>query len=124
MFSGVGVAEGVGGLAVMEGLGEERVSVAGAGYASGLVAVAVGGVSAWVEVADGEGVGVVALKELTLDGTTVGGRNLWTNLLVRNIQQIPRIETNPITIGINSVRSNEGRGCIPEKVLPRFYPPL
>ncbi|MEO7839907.1 MAG: GNAT family N-acetyltransferase [Anaerolineales bacterium] len=48
--------------------------------------------------------------------------NACLRLLVKKIHPIPRIETTPIAMGIRSARSNEGRGCIPGKVLPRLYP--
>ena len=80
----------------------------------------VGGVSSWVEVAEGEGVRV-AVRELTLDGIAVGGRAVSPKRLVKKIEQMPRIETILITTGIRSVRSNEERGCIADKVLPRLY---
>jgi hypothetical protein len=89
-----------------------------------VVPVAVGEVSFWVEVAEGEGVHVAVSSELKLDGITVGGRTVLPRPLVKKIHPIPRIETILITIGIRSARSNEGRGCIPDEVLPRFYPHL
>src|SRR5688572_8376176 len=55
-------------------------------------------------------------------GTAVEGLNVSLRSLDKKIHPIPRIETKPIAIGIRSVRSNGGRGCIPGKVLPRLYP--
>ena len=87
-----------------------------------MVLVAMGGVSSWVGRVVGEGASVPALGELVLDGIAVGGMSILARSLVQKIQPIPRIETTPMAIGIRSARSNEGRGCIPDKVLPRFYP--
>src|SRR5215216_2686782 len=84
--------------------------------------MAVGGVSSWVGVTEGEGVGVPAPGELKLDGIAIGGTSDLPRALAKRIQPIPRIETTPIAIGIRSARSNEWRGCIPDKVLPRLYP--
>jgi len=101
---------------------ERSVSAGGPGYVTGLVPVAVGGVASWVRVARGEGVNVSSSRELKLDGIAVGGMSDLPRVLVNKIHPIPRIKTTPIAIGIRSARSNEGRGCIPDKVLPRFYP--
>src|SRR5215216_3298490 len=86
------------------------------------MAVSSGGGSSPVRVARGEAVGVSASRELTLDGIAVRGMSDVPRSLVNKIHPIPRIETTPIAIGIRSARSNEGWGCIPDKVLPRLYP--
>jgi hypothetical protein len=75
-----------------------------------------------VGVTGGEGVRLTGSKELKLDGVAVGGMSDLPRPLVKRIHPIPRIETTPIAIGIRRARSNEGRGCIPGKVLPRLYP--
>ena len=75
-------------------------------------------------VVGGEGgeVRVPVARERKLDGIAVGALSDWPKTLVKRIHPIPRIETTPIAIGIKIVRSKEGRGCIPDKVLPQFYP--
>ena len=77
-------------------------------YASGLVPVAVGGVSFWVEVAEGAEVRVAASGERKLDGVAEGEIGDLPASLARKIQPIPRIETIPMTTEIRSARSNEG----------------
>jgi len=65
---------------------------------------------------------VLVVRELKPDGITVGALSDWLRTLVKRIHAIPSIETTPIAMGIRIVRSNEGRGCIADKVLLRFYP--
>jgi hypothetical protein len=113
ILSGVGVAEGGGGLSVTRVLVEGAVSVGGSGVETGLVLVGVG--------QKGK-VRVAVARELKLDGIAVGALSDGPRTLVKRSHAIPRIETTPMAIGIRSVRSKEGRGCISEKVLPRFYP--
>jgi hypothetical protein len=84
--------------------------------------VAVGEGCSRVEVARGAGVAVRAAEEPTTDGVATGRIIRSQRSLVEKILTSPRIETTPIAIGIKRARSNEGRGCIPDKVLPRLYP--
>ena len=94
-----------------------KVLVAGSRNAS----VAVGSVSSRVEVGEGKKDATSVSKELlsngTAVGTAVGGLSVSLSTLVQMSHPIPRIETTPMTIGIKSVRSNAGRGCILGKVL-------
>ncbi len=79
-----------------------------------------GGGPSGADVAEGAGGCVAASSELKLKVIAVGDGGVLPRTLVEKIKQIPRIETMLITIGIRSARSNEERGCILGKVLPRF----
>jgi len=86
-----------------------------------LVAVAVGEDSSRVGDAGAEGDSTPFASGCKLKGVAVEGVDDLPARVEKRIPQIPRIETMPMTIGIRSSRSNEGRGCMAEKVLPPFY---
>ena len=122
MFSGVSVAEGVSGVSVAVELGEGIFFAEDPGYASGLVSVAVGGISSRVTVAGGEGERVAATNDLKLKGVAVGCETALPRAYVEKIKQIPSSEATMIAMGIKRERSNEERGCIPDSILLPFYP--
>ena len=123
--SGVGVAEGGGGLFVIVVPVAGRVSAGTPGRLSAGVPVAAG-VWSRVGVAEGNKDATSVSRKPTSSGiavgSTVGGRNNSLKSPLQKSHAMPRSETTPTAIGMRRARSNAGRGGIPDKVLPRLYP--